>query len=499
MHRDARHHNGENMIHDANDDAASSQGVNQAPSTNRTHYGSTQQARPSAYSARNPHARPVARPATESTPRVARAQDAAYQQRIANDHYRQVHQRNTVNPGQRSPYQDFDRYRRIAQKPKMPIGRRIAGIVISLGVVAAVAAGVVFYVQSLPVSITLNGNEFEVDGDKTIADVLRKSGIKPQPGDLVAVDGSVLESGQGEPFHATINGEVTTDTGVKLAKGDVVELGNGNPIEEPSQSVEATIPFEVVEEGTGAIHVLEGDGTDGVKATKTGEISGLVAEQVTKEPSNIVCRKVTPDVGSDRVIALTFDDGPWAESTEQILDILKENGAKATFFTVGNRIDGAGVDLVKRAASEGHQICTHSYDHADGSGQGVNLGYMTAEEQIAEIEKGYDAIEAATGVEASRVIRTPGGNFGTDVIRNLRPSITSEIGWNIDTTDWKKPGVDSIAEQMKSAWPGAILLMHDGGGDRSQTVEALRQTLPYLKEKGYRFITIDEMLEYPLS
>ena len=124
---------------------------------------------------------------------------------------------------------------------------------------------------------------------------------------------------------------------------------------------------------------------------------------------------------------------------------------------------------------------------------------MTPEEQVAEIQKGYDAIEAATGTEASRAIRTPGGNFGPDVIRNLRPLITSEIGWNIDTTDWKRPGVDSIVAQIKSAKPGYIILMHDGGGDRSQTVEALRQALPYLKEQGYKFVTIDELLEYPLK
>lgn len=484
---------------DGNPDFIHGEGPSSAPqpvpNANRNHMGSSAQPRASAVPGRSM----PSRPATGSTPRVARAQNAAYQQQIANERYRQTHQRSAASPGQRSPYQDQDRYRRIAQKPKVSLGRRLAGIAIALGVVAAVAFGGFLYVQSLPISITLNGNEFEVDGDKTIADVLRKSGIRPLAGDLVAVDGSVLEPGQGEPLHATVNGEATTDTAVKLAAGDVVEIGNGNPIEEPSDSVEEAIPYEVVEEGTGAIHLIEGDGTDGVKATKTGKISGIVADQVTKEPSNIVCRKVEPDVGGDKVIALTFDDGPWEEYTEQILDILKENGAKATFFTVGNRIAGAGVDHVKRAVAEGHQVCTHSYDHADGSGQGVNLGFMTPEEQIAEIEKGYAAIEEATGTKASTVIRTPGGNFGTEVIRNLKPYITAEIGWNIDTTDWKRPGADSIAEQMKSAWPGAILLMHDGGGNRSQTVEALRQALPYLKEKGYRFITIDEMMQYPLS
>ena len=139
------------------------------------------------------------------------------------------------------------------------------------------------------------------------------------------------------------------------------------------------------------------------------------------------------------MVALTFDDGPWPESTAAVLDVLADQGAKATFFTVGNRIDGEGVDLVKRAAAEGHQICSHSFDHAAGDGQSVNLGYMTPEDQVAEVQKGYEAIEAATGAEASHVFRTPGGNYGEGVMRNVGPLISAEIGWNIDSQDWRKP------------------------------------------------------------
>jgi peptidoglycan-N-acetylglucosamine deacetylase len=315
----------------------------------------------------------------------------------------------------------------------------------------------------------------------------------------VAVDGSVIEEGKGEPFHATINGEATTDTTTKLASGDVVELGDGNPIEEPSEVAEVAIPFSFEEEGNGPIHIIEGDGADGTKRTKTGTLSGLVAEEMLQDPVNPVRRNVSPEVGDDKVVALTFDDGPWSDSTAAILDTLSEFGAKATFFTVGDRISGEGVDLVKRAAAEGHQICTHTFDHAAGDGQSVNLGYMTAEDQVAEVQKGYEAIEAATGAEASHVFRTPGGNYGEDVMRNVGPLVTAEIGWNIDSQDWRRPGVGPIADQIKNAWPGAIVLMHDGGGDRSQTVQALRDALPYLKAQGYRFITMDELLSYPLS
>lgn len=397
-----------------------------------------------------------------------------------------------------SPCQDFDHYRRAQAQPKRS-GRRALGIMVILLVLVAFGVGTYFVVQSLPASITLNGSSINVGGGKTLNDALHASGIKPKPGDLVAVDGSVIEEGKGEPFHATINGEATDDINAKLTSGDVVELGDGSPIEEPSETVEAVIPFAHEEEGRGPIHLIEGEGADGMKRTKTGSISGAVVEEVTQEPVNALRRNVSPDVGDDKVVALTFDDGPWPESTAAVLDVLAENGAKATFFTVGNRIDGEGVDLVKRAAAEGHQICTHSYDHAAGDGKSVNLGYMKTEDQVAEVQKGYEAIEAATGTEASHVFRAPGGNYGEDVMRNVGPLVSAEIGWNIDSQDWRKPGVGAIVDQIKSAWPGAIVLMHDGGGDRSQTVEALKEALPYLKSQGYRFVTMDELLSYPLS
>ena len=83
-------------------------------------------------------------------------------------------------------------------------------------------------------------------------------------------------------------------------------------------------------------------------------------------------------------------------------------------------------------------------------------------------------------------------------ISRYRSMVQGEIGWNIDTEDWRRPGADTIASRIKSAGPGEVILMHDGGGDRSQTVAALREALPYLKSQGYKFVTISELIEaYP--
>ena len=198
------------------------------------------------------------------------------------------------------------------------------------------------------------------------------------------------------------------------------------------------------------------------------------------------------------MVALTFDDGPWP-TTSELLDVLKENDAVATFFTIGEQISDKTdyVETIQRMAAEGHQIGTHSYDHAaTGGGNGVDMTRQSPEKQIEEVQMGQQAIADATASEASKVFRSPGGNFHDEIIWNLQPYITSEIGWNVDTEDWRRPGADAIAERLLSVKPGDVVLMHDGGGDRSQTIEALKVALPQLRAEGYKFVTIDQLLAY---
>lgn len=369
------------------------------------------------------------------------------------------------------------------------------------GGAAAAAALLVFGVPAvralMPISITANGQKLDLSGKKTLQAAYEKSGLQMTPGNLVDVEGQVITEGGGSPYRATINGQEAGGD-AEVADGDVLAFADGADVEEPSVTEDKSVEPNPVESGYGPIHAIDAEGSAGLSTVKTGETSGKEVVLEVKQPSeDRVYLRSYPDTGGEAVVALTFDDGPWEGSTSEILDILRDNGAAATFFTVGNRIAGAGVDLVKREHDEGHQICTHSWDHAAGSGQGVNLSFMSVDEQRAEIEQGLKAISDATGAEASRVIRAPGGNFPLDVWRNVEDLIDADIGWDIDTLDWKRPGAEKIAAQLKAATPGDIILMHDGGGDRSQTAEALRRALPYLKDQGFRFITMDEMLRYP--
>lgn len=361
--------------------------------------------------------------------------------------------------------------------------------------VAAVVALIVVLVNVIPITVTINGEQVQIAGAKTLSAAIDKAEVKPTAGNLLAVDGSIITEGGGQPFDATIDEETTSDPNYALSDGDVITVGNGSDIVEDFVTTTEPAPFSATVDGQGALHLLSGAGQNGEYEVETGSVSGLQAVTTIEDPVNVICTYRNSNVGDQKVIALTFDDGPNANFTPQILDILERNGASATFFTLGSRITGDCVEIVQRAYNAGNQICTHSWDHAAGSGNGVDLSHMTKEEQVDEILKGYEAIEAALGVEASHTIRTPGGNFPPEVIANLSPYITSEIGWNIDTQDWRKPGVAAIKAQLLSVSPGDIVLMHDGGGDRSQTVQALSEALPVLKQRGFQFVTIDQLLE----
>lgn len=387
--------------------------------------------------------------------------------------------------------------------PKQKANFFTRGSLIAVAVVVVLAIVGIFafnnWMGSKPVEVTLNGDQVTISGaERSVGGLLDNNVVSVTPGNYVAVDGSTIRQGEGTRCTAKVNGNDTDDMGMHLNGGDKIEISNGADITEPyTDSDPQTLPHKTELKGVGAVHLYSNNAQDGEQVTRTGKESGITATVTTKEPIDNIVQYYNVNSNGDKVIALTFDDGPWDKQTDEILDILEQNDAKATFFTVGQCISGHEKEL-QRAASMGCEIGTHTWDHAEGSGQGVSLIKMSTDERKQEVQKGLEAIKNATGQEASTIFRCPGGNFDTSVATDLEGIVTAEIGWNVDTTDWKKPGADAIAQRIQSAGPGNIILMHDGGGDRSQTIEGLRQALPKMKEQGYTFITVQELLEkYP--
>lgn len=364
----------------------------------------------------------------------------------------------------------------------------------------AIGVGAAAYLANRTYPVTINGVEFQLRGAHTLDSLVEEGYAQENPGDLLAIDGSVLTAGEGEAYSVTVNEEGETDFAREVQENDTVVYGRGLDKTEPATESTAAIPWVTLKEGgSGPIHAFFGKGVDGVITTTTGTMSGIVQETVTKEPENIVYKNYFPDVGEDKVIALTIDDGPWPETTEEILDILDQHEVKATFFTIGEQVDQSDYNksLIKRMQDSGHQVSTHTYTHARGSGGAFNIGKLPDEERIQEVCRGQEANANATGVEANRAFRAPGGNFCDHSADVLRPYISAEIGWTVDTSDWRLPGANAIASAMTSATSGDIILCHDGGGDRTQTVEAFKAAIPVLLDMGYTFVTVDQMLAYP--
>lgn len=178
-------------------------------------------------------------------------------------------------------------------------------------------------------------------------------------------------------------------------------------------------------------------------------------------------------------VALTFDDGPSAQYTPQVLDLLAEHQVTATFCLVGTQAQRYP-DLVRRIITEGHALCNHSMRHD-------NLATKTAEEIRADVAGCLDTIRAAAPDASVPYFRAPYGSWGQSA------SIAAEFGmarlpWTVDPRDWSRPGTDVIVEQVLTQLrPAGIVLMHDGGGERSQTVQALAILLPALRDQGWTF------------
>jgi peptidoglycan/xylan/chitin deacetylase (PgdA/CDA1 family) len=196
--------------------------------------------------------------------------------------------------------------------------------------------------------------------------------------------------------------------------------------------------------------------------------------------------KVEPK-NNEKVIALTIDDGPWPKTTVEMLNILKQNNVKATFFLVGSSLKNHP-KIAKQVVAEGHAIGNHTFNHLY-----KRLNPATAKN---EIEKTNELIYQTTGVKTS-LFRPPGGYLNNGLAAYAKSQNNAVIMWSLTSadTDPRAKYQVFVKNVVKGAKPGAIVLMHDGGGNRERTVKALPEIITGLKKQGYRFVTIPELLE----
>ncbi len=184
-----------------------------------------------------------------------------------------------------------------------------------------------------------------------------------------------------------------------------------------------------------------------------------------------------------KLIALTFDDSPYAKWTPKLLDVLRLLNVKATFFCIGASVKKFPA-IARQIVEDGHEIGNHSYNHID-------LAWLSRGEAQSEIEACNDAIRKAVGIQPT-LVRPPGGNFDEYLVEAAKKTGMTLVFWTANVGDYRRPTpieVLKVAEERTG--PGGIVLLHDGV---QQTLAALPTFVHHMRQKGYKFVTVSELM-----
>jgi peptidoglycan/xylan/chitin deacetylase (PgdA/CDA1 family) len=331
--------------------------------------------------------------------------------------------------------------------------------------------------------ITLDGRAVVVSAGTTLASMAKARDVALTAGAKVDLIGDVRLPSGGQAGHFEIAGAPASATAA-LHDGDVVTSRRGADVAEAVAIKTEELPFRTITQGDGSVIALAVRGSAGERRSVLGVDSKRIGLRVTvKTPVNQVVRRTGNLSEGQKAVALTFDDGPsvW---TSKVFAVLQAKGAKGTFFFVGRNVSGRG-KLVDQARSLGFEVETHGWSHSD-------LTKLSADAAKTDISKGLQAVGGAS------FLRPPYGNYNATVI-----AVASALGlrlalWNVDTLDWQSHNADAILAKVKAQTrAGSIILMHDGGGDRSATVAALPRVIDWLLQQGYALTTVSRLTGAP--
>jgi peptidoglycan/xylan/chitin deacetylase (PgdA/CDA1 family) len=229
----------------------------------------------------------------------------------------------------------------------------------------------------------------------------------------------------------------------------------------------------------GTIKRLAGNGSHSFAAEQRSDETAAVNRTLSYTPA------VRMAGTQHREMALTFDDGP-GPYTLRLLRVLRRTHAAATFFEVGVGLHyfHAGTSAIVKL---GYPIGDHTWSHPDMAG-------LSRTQQQAELLQQAHAIERY-GAPLPRMFRPPDGDWNATTLQLLREDHMLMVLWSLDTDDWQLPGVHTIVRRvLTGAKPGAIVLMHDAGGNRSETVAALPMVIRGLRRRGYKLVTVPQLL-----
>jgi peptidoglycan/xylan/chitin deacetylase (PgdA/CDA1 family) len=351
---------------------------------------------------------------------------------------------------------------------------RLVTAVAVLAAVAAVAAVAVRRWSADPdvrpsLAVTVDGRKVALHPGTTLGGAVAVLRLRPRRGDLVDVSGQVLRRGA-FPGRILLNGKPAAPA-TRLDGDDWIRVANGHDRREPIGRQVVRLhgaflpdPLFTLARTTGSELVIR------------GAISHKLVS-VRFEPRGAA--------KAERAVALTFDDGPSPQYTRRILAVLRRLHVPATFFAVGYLAD-AHPELVRAELRDGMTVGNHSYTHP----QVPPFGRLPRRLIDAEIALGVRSVRRAGGDPT--LFRPPGGSFSPRVIRAAQALRQRTVLWSVDPGDWER-GITPrriVRNVLADVRPGSIVLLHDGGGDRSATVAALPRIVKGIRRRGLHLVAV---------
>jgi peptidoglycan-N-acetylglucosamine deacetylase len=326
-----------------------------------------------------------------------------------------------------------------------------------------------------PLTVTVDGQRHVMPRRVTVAKAAELTGQSLRSGDLVDVRGLVMRPGAGRPAVVLRNGEAVSPA-TRLRHGDVLTIIPGQPLVEPHHEHARLL--------SATARGYCPAGLAGICRTIEGQWSGREVAQVVPVQATVP-RAAIPR----KRLALTFDDGPYPNTTAQILAVLRRHDARATFFVCGDQLPGRH-DLVRREVAQGCEVGIHSWSH-------TAFTRLSSAALRHDLQRCDAALRPLVG-QPLRYVRPPYGATNRAIAAVIRGCGYRQVLWSVDTNDWRRPGANTVAYRIL-AWSHdrGIVLCHDGGGPRAQTVEAIARVVPILQARGYALVTLTELFTAP--
>jgi peptidoglycan/xylan/chitin deacetylase (PgdA/CDA1 family) len=316
-------------------------------------------------------------------------------------------------------------------------------------------------------TIDVGGRPVAATGVLTVDDALRRAQVVVPSGHVLAAVSRRPLAGDHQPGQVFLDGRPAVGDTV-VGPGAVLTVVPGVDVTEPLQVLREEVP------PPRTVASLYVDGRPGSARIVRGALSGETVSRrvvVPPQPGHLV---------SPSAVALTFDDGPDPTWTPRVLRLLALAHTRATFCVVGREV-AKHPELVRAIVKGGHALCNHTWSHDE------LLAHRSPAVMRAELARTQAAVRAATGVTPT-LFRAPGGAWSPAVEREARRQGMTPLKWQVDPRDWARPGAKYVVGVvLATVRPGAVVLLHDGGGDRSQTLAALSFLLPRLRQMGYSF------------